>query len=903
MRCCPLALLVLPLLPHSAPAQTPDRLAASLLWSDAYTVGRAHEGSGLRVTTLDRPAWRARSSRGAKSFRVRRGAGRPDSPLLWLAAGDLAWAVGLPDGGGRRLTGPNWVQEVLDILEEEERLWLAWAGGVACRGGDGAWQDRSRGLPATFTPLLCRWRGQVWAGTEKGLARWDEEAGRFLAAGLAGTALRAFLPRPEALYIGTFRHGAYRLRPGAVPEPFGLEGCTVESLVADGPLLYAAAGDRGVMMRGLEGNRYGAKELGHWLPLRRWEVDASALALVPGGGEEGRPALYAGTMGKGAWLSRDGGATWRPFGLERGHVTSLALYRSRSLPPRPDYAENPDDPPREAMRKWFLRRCRRTPRSINFFTLRWALDDEALRPFALQRARELLAEPRGDMFFSYPAVGAWYHCRELLPPALQANFRRTLLGYPAYRGDTENHLCMWHAALYLAAAAFPEAGPEEWHTGRSSAANLAFARDYLYRWMERVARRGQMEYDSPHYMIYFFGALHLLRDFAPEEKMRQAAEAMLHLLLVDYAADHFKGIYGGGHSREPRWAPFRMDWDSAASLAFLHWGAKGKGEPRFTGHAAWACLGGYRCPEVIRRIARDRSRPVMRYECKRVRNRWRYHGADRNPLVFKTHFLTPHFSLGATQGGILQPVQQHTWDACWRDDQGRARTLFTLHPFMNIAEWSTFFPEDPLRMRTVARNTKGTYYREDKWVGASPYEHIFHHRQLVVAFYRVPPGELADHIDGYLPAPPAKVARRKGWYAVAGGPVFAALWSSAPGRLTPAPEEGSRLRVKAGKRAFIALVEEAGKWRSLEAFLDALTATPVQADEKASALDWQWPGLEQGHIHCDLEAGLKVGRIPVPRPEEKLFAGPWLDSRLGSGVIRITHGEESLTLDFPALLE
>ncbi len=908
--CLVLLLAPLPFLTPPARARErrdpPPLLAASLLWSETFSVGTAHGGSGLRVTSLEKPSWTALSSTNIKAFRARAGAGLPSSPWLWLAGGDLAWAIPPSPEGRPVMTGPPWVVEVKDVLEEAGGTWLAWAGGVAFSPkGENTWEDRSAGLPSTFVTLLVRApgpEGPVLAGSEKGLATWDGKARRFRPAGLPGRAIRSLLFRGGFLYAGTLRHGVFRLRADleGKAEPFGLEGCSVEGLAAWGDLLYAAAGRRGVCARGIRPGRAGEKELGAWDTLHRWESDVSALAAGPPLPGRKAPVLFAGTMGQGVWKSPDGGKTWKPFGLQGGHVTSLALVPAppRGKVPLPELpAGGTFESRRKAVRSWFLARRRNAGKGMSLYTLPWLLEEKDLRPAALRALAEALAAPKGDMFFQFPAAGAWYLCKDLLPGGLRALLRRTLLSYPGYRGDTMNHLCMWHTALYLSAAAFPGAGPEEWFTGRSSRENFEFARKYLYDWMDRVFRKGMMEFDSPHYMAFYVGPLLLLRDFAPEKQMRAAAGAVLDLILADYAADFFQGIYTGAHSREPRGKPFDMDWDYAAGLAYLYFGEGGRGEPHLGPVTALAAQAGYRCPAVIREIALDRSRPVLRFERKIVRNRWRYHGADRTPPVFKVNYLTPWFSLGSCQGGILQPIQQHTWDASWRDGQGRARTLFTLHPYTGAYELATFFPEGPLRMLEIIAKQKGTYLDENKWVSASPWERTFQDRSTLIALYRIPDGEKASHADAYIPAPREKIVRAEGWLALESGPVFAALACTGPLTLSPAPREGTRARCYARPCAFVAEISPRKKWKTFRAFLEALTRRTPSFDPGTCALEYK---NLQGHaMRFAWPDKRELDGKPWTFPKDALFQGPWIQSALDTGLVRVRHGNKKLRLQLP----
>ena len=68
--------------------------------------------------------------------------------------------------------------------------------------------------------------------------------------------------------------------------------------------------------------------------------------------------------------------------------------------------------------------------------------------------------------------------------------------------------------------------------------------------------------------------------------------------------------------------------------------------------------------EILKGIATDRSQPYVQRERKRTRNRWRYND-EKNGNVFKTTYMTSKYAVGSDQGGVLQPIQQHSWDVTW----------------------------------------------------------------------------------------------------------------------------------------------------------------------------------------------------------------------------------------------
>ena len=142
---------------------------------------------------------------------------------------------------------------------------------------------------------------------------------------------------------------------------------------------------------------------------------------------------------------------------------------------------------------------------------------------------------------------------------------------------------------------------------------------------------------------------------------------------------------------------------------------------------------------MVYAIATDRSKPYVHTETKRVRNVIRF-GEVRNPPVYKYAYMTPDFVIGSLQGGILQPIQQHTWDVTFLSPKPN-NTIFTLHPFASGRELAMFFPEEQQFLAGEVDRYHKVYTSPDKWNSSSfPDEQAppveVRHRVL----YDIPPG-------------------------------------------------------------------------------------------------------------------------------------------------------------------
>ncbi len=172
----------------------------------------------------------------------------------------------------------------------------------------------------------------------------------------------------------------------------------------------------------------------------------------------------------------------------------------------------------------------------------------------------------------------------------------------------------------------------------------------------------------------------------------------------------------------------------------------------------------------------------MHRERKRVRNVIRF-GSEKNPPVYKYTYVTKDYGIGSLQGGILQPIQQHTWSV--RYLYGRPyTTIFGLHPYWSSWELGMFFPEELKPLIADVTASKSTYNNPDKWTGGSPFERTFQVKNTLLVLYDIPGGTMTEHIDGFFPRnleerivdPSGWILCKAGdtyvgWYPLAGGGV------------------------------------------------------------------------------------------------------------------------------------
>jgi hypothetical protein len=560
-------------------------------------------------------------------------------------------------------------------------------------------------------------------------------------------------------------------------------------------------------------------------------------------------------------------------------------------------------------------------------------------PGIIPLLRRLEAQPQGDMFWMYPMTLIHLVGDGRLPAATQERLRDLWRTYHPYRGDTENHWAMYYTSLYLMTQQYPDLPGEAWYTGKSSAANHAEARSYLLDWMELTTTEGQGEYDSPHYIACFVAALALLYGYAEEASMRERAGMMLEYLLADFAVESLNGLYAGAFSRIyplptiERWrnASTTLSWLLFGNTPFRpdhHNVVLDMPGYRPHGMALLLAVSGYAPSPVLHGIATDRSAPYVHRERKRTRHRIR-HSAERNAPVYKYMYMREEYAMGSSQGGLLQPIQQHTWELQWAADPGaeERNVLFTLHPFSSPRELGMYFPEEPRRLTTtVIRGEKGTYDSGDKWTGGSPHEQVAQAQDALVALYDLPPGVRFPHVSGYFsrdlqrltPAPseqaPGQASEQAsgqasgqaseeapeeapGWIFAQGGSAYIAYYPLAP--YTWRAEAGGDWRLHSAHRRNGAVVQvaPAAQYPSFGAFQRAVRALPLTV-ERGPALRVAYTSLRGDRIEAVYGEEPRVNGAPVGYASWPLFGGPHLEAERGSGRLRLRHGDRSHLLDF-----
>jgi hypothetical protein len=520
-----------------------------------------------------------------------------------------------------------------------------------------------------------------------------------------------------------------------------------------------------------------------------------------------------------------------------------------------------------------------------------------------QRLIALLSGPlTGDMFWMFPVTAIAYLDQGQLTEEARRALRRSWKTYMPYRGDTENHWLMYYTSLYLMAQLWPDEPGDQWYTGKSSAENLREAQGWIESWVKLTTTRGQGEYDSPHYMAMFLIPISYLAAWAKDPAMKKRAEMMLDYLVADYAAENLDGLYVSAHSRVYERALLEKWASVSGDFGWVFFGLGRPLEP-VSVYAMYVLVATrYQPPEVLRLIATDRSQPYTHYERKRTRNRWRFHDELHGP-VYKTTYIRREYAVASDQGGVLQPIQQHSWGVTWAvpDPRGVQNTLFTMHPYQGLRELQTYFtfpPDGPVE--DIVRS-KPTYDSPDKLLGGSPYEKIFQNEDTVIVLYNIPPQTRFPHINGFFSKDLADVREDpSGWIFARGGEALIACRVLQPYLWKPIEGGGRRLFSPYLRNGAIVQVAPAKEFGGMDAFRGAILKLRLETRlEPAPSV--RFHSLRGRDLEFVWGKTPSVNGKPLDYDAWPLFGGPFLEAAVDSEKLVLKHGSLRRTLDFRAL--
>jgi hypothetical protein len=521
-----------------------------------------------------------------------------------------------------------------------------------------------------------------------------------------------------------------------------------------------------------------------------------------------------------------------------------------------------------------------------------------------QRLEQLLSAPiSGDMFWMFPVTAVAYLDQGQLSESARRALRRSWKTYMPYRGDTENHFLVYYTSLYLMSQLWADEPGDTWYSGKTSEDNFEEARQWIESWVKLTTTRGQGEYDSPHYMGLYLLSMSYLAAWAKDPAMKKRAAMMLDYLIADYAPENLDGLYVGAHARVYE-QNLLEKWAGVSSDFGYLWFGVGRPLPFPDNYVLYYSLAsGYEPPEILQHIATDRSQPYTHYERKRTRNRWRFNDELHGP-VYKTTYVRREYAVSSDQGGVLQPIQQHSWDVTWHvpDPRGIQNTFLTLHPYSSAEELQTYFVFTSENVVENIIKSKKTYDSPDKFLGGSPYEKIVQDQDTVITLYDIPRATRFPHVNGFFSKDLSGVIEDpSGWILMRGGEsAYIACRPLQPYSWEPITGGGRRLFSPYLKNGFVAQVAAASEYPDLQSFGRAIEKLFLEfrLDPTPTV---RFKSLRGKLIEFTYGAIPHINGAALDYDHWPLFGGPFLEAGIDSEQLILKYKKLRRTLNFKNL--
>ena len=506
-----------------------------------------------------------------------------------------------------------------------------------------------------------------------------------------------------------------------------------------------------------------------------------------------------------------------------------------------------------------------------------------------------------DPFDKAALVNTYFLAKDKIPLATAQKIRDYVALYEhkelkGYAKGAWNYHLMMDGAGYLAAEEWPELVDVQ---GLNAEQIRKATRDRLMRDYETIARQNHAEYGATIYLAVNLSAIRMVAEFAKDPELRKRAAFALDAMMTDIACTWNQGYNTGSASRAKYWGSTDTGPDAMGSTAAAAWVFFGANRPiaaRGTGwiHSFWmATPGSYQVPELIVKIAQDRTKPFMH-----------------------------HSSVPAMGGNDVHRTTYHnlSYSLCSQWDQtGSFTSGLYKESRRNMLKWlsdkpsSTFSvcmenPHRPYNLKENKANAIG--------YGENPFSQYMQAEGTLLGLYAVP--DKYPYYKLYAPFPTrgsiVKRIEKDGWVFCHNGRMLMGFRSVQLCAWAKKPWDGNdMLWCSARKNGWVIETSElapfAGggvdaelnrfadtvlaKTRLDTAGMDAANPRLVYTSLAGRKLDLTW------QPHKAKYAGqAKIDDKPVDYHSWPMLDNPWVHQDMGSPILTIQHGGRTLTYDF-----
>ena len=520
-------------------------------------------------------------------------------------------------------------------------------------------------------------------------------------------------------------------------------------------------------------------------------------------------------------------------------------------------------------------------------------------------------DPRGESdFVALNLLQALY----LLYDRLGADTRTSLDRFFLQRNfvskfGSENHALMGSVARLLSAQFYKDRSFEQF--GMTATELYAEAKAYTKEFLDYRARRGWGEFDSCGYNAEDLAILNTLYTYTEDAELKRLAAMHMDVLLLDMIVDSRYGLHGGAHGRiYPHTALNSCFMGSRVKFfhTFLYgyycyyFGVEG-GYPALSMTHTATILSDYFPSEIVCRVAKNRIYPYENYERRHLHQSRGFRDVINRELlssveglsIDKYTYVCDDYMLGAVNhqddypennvGSWYAHHEQHEWELTLLGRGDGSAKIFSHHP-----------------------GSPGYYQIHNQWTGDSYCNCGTHFctKDTAISMYDIK-DEIYVPVKGHMPPKEAYSPKHPGINAdipltlfdekileenyifLRYGKLFVMVWFSNGYHFAKGESADYEALSDGWKHCFICHVDYAENHASLADFAVAMKQQPIAFDSGRMTVEFL-------NVKMDYKTRYVDGKRQVF--PYKLFDSPWVQAEYGSGIYRVSDGNETVIYDF-----
>lgn len=448
---------------------------------------------------------------------------------------------------------------------------------------------------------------------------------------------------------------------------------------------------------------------------------------------------------------------------------------------------------------------------------------------------------------------------------------------------SENHLLIFHVCRYLAAHIYKNDVFKAY--GKTGAELIDEDRENIIEFIQYRGRESWGEFNSVGYMAEDYGALLTLYDYTADEKLKTAARMGLEQILLEMIANEKEGMYCGAHGRIYENAV--LDYANGAMFAFygLYFGSPYYYETSisFSNVASDVALTKFMPSDYVFAAAAEKPVNYENYEAKHL------HAITTKPDVgpmeklpyekghiSKYTYITERYAMGSV---------------CMQDEYENPLAAWYAHHQQH--EWELTFPHSTeARIFTHHPGAFGTEGAEHGyWTGdlGCCCGTFYSNKNKALVMYDIPENKEQEINANVLFELYDVVEDGKYIFLQYEKNTYASLFFSEGYYHKKGKYENRELRSAGSKHGVVCVVGTDEEYGSFESFMKAVKAKVVFFDKENMILAYD-------NIAIDKKTRMLDGKkVEFPYP---LYKNPFMNSELGSGIVRVKTSLGETVLDF-----